>query len=102
MGFPADTVVINAANKTSLAGAVTSASIGGAEMVGTLEFLGTYSSEIAAGGVISGVFFGFVGLVVQSVFVYRRDKREKQESTWRMGIDPDRRRKRPDDDKSED
>lgn len=53
--------------------------------------MGEYGSEIAFAGVFCGILFGFAGLVVQIWFTYRRDKRESAETSWRMGIDPERR-----------
>lgn len=85
-------LAIGIAHKLGVTASLSAAAVGAAETGGVIGFLGRYSSEIAAIGVIVGVILGVLGLAVQVIFLHRKDKRESAECTWRMGIDPDRRK----------
>lgn len=90
---PIDNVIIGTANKLIVTGSATAVASGAAEATGkATDLFGTYGTEIAALGAILGVIFGALGLAVQTYFSWRRDQREAAESTWRMGVDPDRRK----------
>lgn len=78
-------LVVTAAQKTTIGGGIVAAASGVSEKTGLVEFLGTYSSEIASGGVLAGTFFGFTGVIVQLVFNYLRNRREAAEHKKRMG-----------------
>lgn len=90
-----ENIVAGTAFKFAMVGSVTTTATGAAGEMGWLEFLGFHSGAISSLGVIAGILLGFGSFCVQWYFNNQRHKRESIESTWRMGIDPDRRKNPP-------
>lgn len=78
----AESIIISVSNKAAIGGGVVAATSGAAEKTRIVDILGTYGTEIAAAGVLCGIFFGLVGLVIQLVFSIRRDRRESLRDEW--------------------